>query len=56
MGILALVLVILGILLILPGLFVASLKILFWIGAVLVLLAVISWAIRTIRGRNSTEL
>lgn len=56
MGILALVLIIVGILLLLPGLFIASLKVLFWVGAVLVLLAVIAWAIRQIRGRDNTKV
>lgn len=56
MGTLALVLIILGVLLILPGLFFSAVKVLFWIGLVLVILAVISWAIRMIRGRNDTRV
>lgn len=56
MGTLALVLIILGVIILIPGLIVGTLKFLIWIAAALILLSIIAWAIRSIRGRNSTEL
>lgn len=46
---LAVVLVIVGIVLLLLGIFVEAVKFLLWIGIVLLVLAVIAWLIRYIR-------
>jgi hypothetical protein len=43
--------IIVGLVLLFSGIFVAALKFLLWVGIVLILLAVIGWLLRTIRGR-----
>lgn len=52
MSALLIVLIILGILLLLPGLFIEALKFLFWIGVILLIIAIIVWLVRYIGGRN----
>jgi len=52
MGIFAVVLVILGILLLLPGLFFAAVKFLLWIGLILIAVAIVMWIIRAVTDRN----
>ncbi|MBF4628727.1 hypothetical protein N8D74_17280 [Curtobacterium flaccumfaciens] len=43
--------IIVGLVLLFSGIFVGALKFLLWVGIVLILLAVIGWLLRTIRGR-----
>lgn len=43
--------IIVGLVLLFSGIFVGALKFLLWVGIVLILLAVIGWLIRSIRGR-----
>ncbi|GAA3337532.1 hypothetical protein GCM10017714_04990 [Curtobacterium pusillum] len=43
--------IIVGLVLLFSGIFVGALKFLLWIGIVLILLAVIGWLLRSIRGR-----
>jgi hypothetical protein len=43
--------IIVGLVLLFSGIFVAALKFLLWVGIVLLLLGVIGWLLRSIRGR-----
>lgn len=43
--------IIVGLVLLFSGIFVGALKILLWVGLVLILLGIIGWLLRTIRGR-----
>ncbi|MCS5513729.1 hypothetical protein NY537_13375 [Curtobacterium flaccumfaciens pv. betae] len=43
--------IIVGLVLLFSGIFIGALKFLLWVGIVLILLAVIGWLLRTIRGR-----
>ncbi|MGN7189886.1 MULTISPECIES: hypothetical protein [unclassified Curtobacterium] len=43
--------IIVGLVLLFSGIFVGALKFLLWIGIVLILLSVIGWLLRSIRGR-----
>ncbi|WFR66438.1 hypothetical protein P9139_16650 [Curtobacterium flaccumfaciens] len=43
--------IIVGLVLLFSGIFVSALKFLLWVGIVILLLAVIGWLLRSIRGR-----
>ncbi|WIA98910.1 hypothetical protein [Curtobacterium sp. MCBA15_012] len=43
--------IVVGLVLLFSGIFVGALKFLLWIGIVLILLSVIGWLLRSIRGR-----
>lgn len=43
--------IIVGLVLLFSGIFVGALKFLLWVGIVLILLSVIGWLLRSIRGR-----
>lgn len=45
--------IVLGVIFLFTGLFVTALKVLLWIGIVLVILAIIGWLLRTITGRRA---
>ncbi|MFZ7088473.1 hypothetical protein [Curtobacterium sp. RRHDQ10] len=45
--------IVIGVIFLFVGGFVAALKFLLWIGIVLVLLSVIGWLLRSIRGRGA---
>lgn len=46
------ILIIVGIVLLLLGVFVEAVKFLLWIGIVILVIAVIAWLMRSIRGRT----
>ncbi len=56
MSILAIVLIVVGVLLFLPSLFVAALKFLLWVGLILVVAGAVIWLFKAITGRNKTEV
>ncbi|WP_144765551.1 DUF4175 domain-containing protein [Curtobacterium sp. 9128] len=43
--------IVIGLVLLFSGIFVGALKFLLWIGIVLIILAIIGWLLRSIRGR-----
>ena len=52
MNLLIIILIIVGVLLVVPGLIVGTLKFLLWIGIILVVIGLIVWLVRSIRSPN----
>jgi hypothetical protein len=53
MPVLLIIAIILGVIFLFSGLFVAAVKFLLWIGIVLLILGIIGWLLRTISGRRA---